>query len=208
MRVKTEAKRESILAAAAEIFLEYGFEGASMAEIAARIGGSKGTLYGYFSSKEDLFVAVMHEQGRKQFGPAFVALAGDTTDLAKTLQTFGEKAVGFFCNPSSIKTRRALISECGRSDIGKRFYEQGPKIGMLRLAAFLQRQMDLGKLRQADPALAARQLMSLLECETVAPMMLGIEEGFSKARIKTIVGRAVTTFLAAYSALPASASQR
>ena len=58
MRVRTESKREAILEAASHVFLESGFEGASMAEIAARVGGSKATLYGYFGSKEDLFVEV------------------------------------------------------------------------------------------------------------------------------------------------------
>ena len=59
MRVRTEEKRDTIVQAASEVFLELGFEGASMSQIAARVGGSKRTLYGYFGSKEDLFLAVM-----------------------------------------------------------------------------------------------------------------------------------------------------
>ncbi len=48
--MRTEAKREAILKTAAQAFVELGYERASMSEIAARVGGSKGTLYAYFPS--------------------------------------------------------------------------------------------------------------------------------------------------------------
>ena len=59
MRVKTDAKRQTILEAAAEVFRVQGFAGASMTAVAERAGGSKATLYRYFDSKEDVFIAVM-----------------------------------------------------------------------------------------------------------------------------------------------------
>ncbi|MBK6413847.1 MAG: helix-turn-helix transcriptional regulator [Sphingopyxis sp.] len=59
--VKTDARRNAILAAATDIFREVGYARASMAMISARLGGSKGTLYGYFKSKEELFGAAMME---------------------------------------------------------------------------------------------------------------------------------------------------
>lgn len=198
MRVKTAAKRDAILAAAAEVFQESGFEGASMAEISARAGGSKGTLYAYFKSKEDLFVGVMHEQAKKQLDPALDALDRDDGELGTILQAFGEKAVGFLCQTSSIQTRRMIVAESGRSDIGLRFYEEGPKRGMQRIAAFMRRQMKQGRLRRADAMLAAHQLCALLDCETVNPMLLGMETKITPARRKRLVARAVQTFLAAY----------
>ncbi|WP_343650869.1 TetR/AcrR family transcriptional regulator [Herbaspirillum sp.] len=198
MRVKTEEKRDAILAAAADVFKESGFEGASMAEISARIGGSKGTLYAYFKSKEDLFVAVTHAVAKKQIEPALETLDQETEDLESTLRVFGEKAVSFLCQESTLQTQRMILAEAGRSDIGRRFHEDGPKLGMQRIAAFMQKQMAAGRLKQADPMLATLQLCALLDCETVRPMMLGLETSISKPRIKRMVGRAVETFLAAY----------
>ena len=55
MRIKTEAMRLTLLEAATAVFLEHGFERALMSEISNRAGCSKGTLYSYFKSKEDLF---------------------------------------------------------------------------------------------------------------------------------------------------------
>jgi AcrR family transcriptional regulator len=198
MRVKTEAKRDAILDAASHVFLEAGFEGASMTEIATRIGGSKGTLYGYFSSKEELFVAVMHEAARKQFEPVFAAMNQEVDNLPKALQTFGEKSLEFLCSDRSIQARRAVIAESGRTDIGKRFYEMGPKFGMQKIAEFLGNQMDLGRLRKSDPLLAAMQLMALFECETIMPLMFGVEKTLSKARIRLAVRHALNTFFAAH----------
>ena len=47
-----DQRREAILQVAREVFFEYGYSAASMSTIAARLGGSKGTLYNYFKNKE------------------------------------------------------------------------------------------------------------------------------------------------------------
>ena len=78
MRVLTDSKRDAILQAAADIFHEQGFEGASMAGIATRVGGSKSTLYRYFSSKEELFVAVSHQAAKDQILPTLETLLAST----------------------------------------------------------------------------------------------------------------------------------
>ena len=198
MRVKTEAKREAILEAASKVFMEAGFEGASMAEISKVTGGSKATLYSYFKSKEELFVDVMHHAAHQQLDPMLSSLNQDTENLPRALQVFGEQVVGFLCSAGAIQTRRLVIAESGRSYIGQRFHEQGPKEGMQQIADFLKLQMDRGKLRQADPMLATLQLGALLECETVMPLLMGIETEMPPARIKQAVKRALQTFFTAY----------
>lgn len=207
MRVKTEAKREAIMEAASKVFLEAGFEGASMAEIAKMAGGSKATLYSYFKSKDELFVDVMHHAARQQIDPLLSALNQDNENLPKALQVFGEKMLSFLCTPGAIQTRRVVIGESGRTEIGKRFHEQGPKQGVKQIADFMQEQMTRGKLRQTDPVLVALQLNALLECETVIPLMLGIETELSPARLRLAVRRALRTFFAAYG-MPAEEATR
>src|SRR6476620_1772211 len=58
-RVRTEEKRDAIVRVAAELFEKHGYDRCSMAALSERLGGSKATLYGYFSSKEDLLRAVL-----------------------------------------------------------------------------------------------------------------------------------------------------
>lgn len=198
MRVRTESKREAILEAASQVFLESGFEGASMAEIAARVGGSKATLYGYFGSKEDLFVEVMHSAAKHHFERIFAALENDSDDLPLALQRFGERTLAVLCQESAVQARRAIIAESGRSDIGMRFFEGGPKKGTAELGRFLALQMEKGKLRQSDPIVAAHHLMALLDSETITPRLFGIEKKLTKGYIREAVGRALDTFLAGH----------
>jgi len=55
--VDKQAKRAQITQAAAEVFARKGFQGASVDDIATAAGVSKGTVYGYFENKEELFYA-------------------------------------------------------------------------------------------------------------------------------------------------------
>src|SRR5262245_3793367 len=52
-----EARRQAMLQAAGELFLEHGFEGTSVSDVVKRSGGSLATLYAWFGSKEGLFEA-------------------------------------------------------------------------------------------------------------------------------------------------------
>jgi len=200
VRVKTEAKRDAIIKAASEVFLESGFEGASMAEIAARVGGSKATLYGYFSSKEELFLEVTNSEAKQQFDPLLVALAEDTDNIRQALQRFGERTLAVLCSEKSIQARRAIIAEAGRSDIGKRFFEMGPKVGLTEISRFMEKQMSRGVLRQRDPMVAACQLFALLDAETVIARLYGVEPQLSRAQIRRAVNSAVETFIGGYGA--------
>ena len=204
MRVRTESKREAILEAASHVFLESGFEGASMAEIAARVGGSKATLYGYFPSKEDLFIEVMHDAAKRHCDRIFAALENDGDDLRLALQRFGERMLTVLCQESAVQARRAIIAESGRSDIGVRFFEGGPKKGTAELGRFLALQMEKGKLRRGDPIVAAHHLMALLDSETITPRLFGIEKKLTKGYIREAVSRALETFLGGHRPAPAS----
>jgi AcrR family transcriptional regulator len=203
MRVKTEAKRDAIVRAASEVFREMGFEGASMSEIAARAGGSKATLYGYFSSKEELFVAVIHGAAAAHFDPIFEALAKDTDDdLERALQRYGEKVLAVVSSQEITEAMRAVIAESGRSGIGRLFFEGGPSRGLEELAAFLELQMQRGRLRKADPRVAGRHLMALLDSESMMPRLLGIEGPLTRKELRESTRRAVQVFLGGYA--PAS----
>jgi AcrR family transcriptional regulator len=60
-RVLADARREHVLAAAREAFIDLGLEGASLREIARRAGYTAGAIYGYFASKEDVYAALLGE---------------------------------------------------------------------------------------------------------------------------------------------------
>ena len=60
------SKRRQILDGARKVFMDLGFDGASMGEIARAAGVSKGTLYVYFADKNRLFEAIVEEETLEQ----------------------------------------------------------------------------------------------------------------------------------------------
>jgi AcrR family transcriptional regulator len=198
VRVRTEAKRDAILEIAARAFIEMGYERASMAEISARVGGSKATLYGYFESKEQLFVEVARAVGEKHLAAAFAELDQRTAELPVALQRFGEKMMAFLSQPEALATHRMVVAEAGHSDIGRRFYEAGPARGHQAMTAYLQAAMDEGRLRAADAGIAAHHLMALFQSEIMPLRMLGLQVSTSRAQIRQAVARGLAVFLAAY----------
>ncbi|MCA9635576.1 MAG: TetR/AcrR family transcriptional regulator [Myxococcales bacterium] len=96
------AYREAILSAASEVFGRLGFHDAKMADIAAEAGVAAGTLYNYFSSKEEVFASIL-ERGQEQLFGALaevVARGGDPLDrlqeVLRTLYGFLERSGPFF----------------------------------------------------------------------------------------------------------------
>lgn len=199
MRVRTDEKRSRILATAASVFLERGFERASMSEIAARNGGSKATLYGYFRSKQELFLAVALAEGEKQVGPAFASLETGAAGVRDSLLHVGEKLIPFLLSPGAIAAHRMVISEAGRSGIGRRFYTNGRARGIALMAKFLESACAAGNIRKADFRVAAMHLLALLESERVPPVVFALErKPPSRRQIRQSTERAVDVFLAAY----------
>ncbi|CAD0318435.1 TetR/AcrR family transcriptional regulator [Xanthomonas hortorum] len=206
MRVRTEEKREAIVQAASEVFLELGFEGASMSQIAARVGGSKRTLYGYFSSKEELFVAFAKDMSDRYFDPLLRALSQSGGPVTEALQRFGEDVLIFLCAPANITSWQTIIGVSGRSDVGALFFKAGQEDGLQRFAEYLQTQVDGGLLRCDDTLLAAYQFAALLEAETLMPCLFGALKDPSPEYLREATRRAVALFLAGYGCKNAAAA--
>ena len=198
MKTKTEAKRQAILQAAAEVFRETGFERASMAEITSRIGGSKATVYNYFPSKESLFFEVMYQAKEVELETIIGALNPETDDLRQELLQFGQKLLAALYSPDAIAIRRLAIAESGQSDIGKVCFERSTAPIEKRVAEFLRKEMKRGSLRTADPGTAAVHLLSLLESEFLQRLLLGVIDSISAGAVARAVRRAVDVFLSGY----------
>src|ERR1700759_4426954 len=82
------SKRRQILDGASKVFMDLGFDGASMGEIARAAGVSKGTLYVYFADKSRLFEAIVEEEMIEQSKVAFNF--DPTRDVGITLREFGQ----------------------------------------------------------------------------------------------------------------------
>lgn len=197
MRSKCETRRQNIIEIAAEVFRESGFEAASMSEIAVRVGGSKATLYNYFNSKEELFVAVVRQFAEAHMREVFDLLDAQA-DLSSNLQAFGERFMSTLSRPDFVCIHRNLFAEAGRSSVGRLFYERGPLEGLHTLASFFQQAMTLGKLRQADPMVAAYHFLGLIKAENLERLLLGVQDQIPPTSLAPMISRAVEVFLLGY----------
>ncbi len=197
MRVKSEERRQVILDTARQLFTRKGFSDTSMSEIAKRVGGSKATLYNYFKSKEEIFAAVMESSATDNVAVAFDELSNNLP-LADSLLQFGNKYLEFLFRPEIMAIHKMALHEADRSDIGRIFYEQGPKKGWLTVTTYLDTQIEKGAVRPCDSWVAAMHLRGLLESELLFPVMLGVLDRPDKAKIAEITGRAVTAFCTLY----------
>lgn len=202
MRRKSESRRQAILEAAAQVFRELGFERTSMSEIRARTGGSKATLYNYFPSKEALFSEVMFSAAEAKFkiNNRFLEAASD--DMAAALHHFGEGMLAFMYAPDMMAARRLIIAESGRSDLGRLCYARGPKRGEAFMSGFLEAAMRAGRLRQADPRVAALHLRALLEAELFDRFQFNLAESIGEEEIRDVTARAIDIFMRAYGPRP------
>jgi AcrR family transcriptional regulator len=192
------AKRRQIMDGARDIFLAQGFDGASMGEIARHAGVSKGTLYVYFDSKEQLFQAIVEEECHTQAEQVF-ALDSADYDVEAVLLRLGKDFVRFLCIPTRVSPLRTVISIADRMpELGKRFYETGPASGIARVARYLEDQVAAGILVVPDCELAAAQFLDSCQSTTFKPLLFNSAGPPSDERINYVVGRAVRTFLAAY----------
>jgi AcrR family transcriptional regulator len=192
------AKRRQIIEGARRVFMALGFDGASMGEIARKAGVSKGTLYVYFASKEDLFQVVAHDECLAQAEQVF-ALDHADHDIETVLTRLGTAFVKFLCRPERMAPLRTIMSISERMpDVGRKFYETGPATGMGRVAAYLEAQVEAGVLDVEDVDVAAAQFLESCMATLAKPILFGFGATPTEGRINHVVGIAVRTFVAAY----------
>jgi len=191
-------KREAILGVARQVFSEDGYSAASMSHIAARLGGSKGTLYNYFRSKEELFEA--HIQDRcSGLADAIFDAPLEQGDTGKVLTALAERMLTLLLSDESTAFYRQVVSEAARNPaIGKAFYENGPKCGIGRVAEVLERARADGQIFTDDCAQAAEEFLSLLHGGLHLKRMLNIIGDLTPDEIRADAARLTRLFMRAY----------
>jgi AcrR family transcriptional regulator len=132
-----EQRRRAFLDAAADVFLEQGYEAASVNEVVRRAGGSLATLYAQFGNKDGLFQAVIEDTTVRFSEPIMVA-ADANLPLEQGLQQIGEQFLAAILRPRALAFFRVMIGE-GRKipEMLERFITTGPERVRSRVAEYL-----------------------------------------------------------------------
>ncbi|MDB5432861.1 MAG: transcriptional regulator, TetR family [Caulobacter sp.] len=198
-RLDPDTRREIILSVARDVFLEAGYAAASMATIAARLGGSKGTLYNYFKSKEELFEAVVttHCSSQQQ---RMEEIAAEGDDVRGSLKRMGQIYLDIILAEHNLAFFRLVVAEAVRSpEIGRLFYESAMMGSTRRIADFLSRMVEAGALKLDDPALAAQHFMALCQSRLHKARLF---RAIPATEIDAEIEHAIDTFLAAFAVKP------
>lgn len=194
--------RQAILDAATTVFLEKGYKGTSMDEVAAVAAVSKQTVYKNFTDKRSLFTEIIH-RGLDRIDDLFSDVAGSlavTEDLEGDLTALARQFVANLTQPRLLQLRRLVIAEADRfPELGRSYYERGPEHVHALLAASFSKLADRELLTLDDPTLAANHFTWLITSIPVNRVMFcGSGEHFTQAELDRFADEAVRVFLAAY----------
>ena len=196
-----DARRHAILETAREVFMEDGLAAASMSAIAARVGGSKGTLYNYFPSKEELFAAVIRNECDLKQGALFDSLEAEGEDVEAVLREVGRRYTHLVVSEQAILLSRMVIAESTRlPELGRTLYEAGPKRGRVRLTAYVESQMRAGRLRTGDAERMVDQYCEMCLSPLYRQRLMNVIAPPSDEVVCATVDAALTVIMAAYRA--------
>jgi TetR/AcrR family transcriptional repressor of mexJK operon len=199
---RSARKRRAILEAATTVFLNNGYLGTSMDEIAARAGVSKQTVYKHFADKERLFVEIVTNTVNEISDAVYeeVLNLADSGDIEADLRDLARRLLEGVMQPRLLQLRRLVIGEASRFPaLGRTFYERGPGRTVAALATAFERLAARGVLRLEDADLAAAQFNWLIMSAPLnQAMLLGSDEPPPPADLKRHADSGVSVFLAPY----------
>ena len=205
---RSDDRRAAMLAIARAAFLREGYSAASVSEIAAKVGGSKATLYSYFPSKRDLFAAVIEEEVRLMLAPLF-EMSETQGDVRTVLERFARRFLDMLLSEDTVAFYRLVVAESARfPEIGQAAYHIGVQHGLDRLADYFLAAMERGELRRTEASVAVAQFMDLCAGELHRKRLFGVVGVDDRDEVEKQARNAVATFLAAYGANEPSRAAR
>lgn len=193
------AKRRQILDGAKRCFLAQGFEAASMNDITAEAGVSKGTLYVYFSDKEDLFGELIERERTELF-----SFARDLLDAAPTtregLIIYGKTLTRRLTSDHVIRAQRMVLGVVERMPgLGRKFFGGERFTPLTILMDWLEPRAAAGELQIPDLELAARQFLDLSMAGLHKQRLFGnLDHEPTEAELDRVVQSAADMFLSYY----------
>lgn len=188
------ARREAILEAAFDLFVETGYSGSSMDALADAADSHKRELYRLFASKKDLFREAIAHRCRQRFGGP----DQPDDDVAPTvyLTHFGHRLIELIVSPRTVGLQRALIADLDRH----------PRLGAWLLEAAMTTTADVlspklrqwhrqGRMRVPDPRASAVEFIELVGARFSLRALLGAAPPPSKREIARHLNAAIEIFL-------------
>jgi AcrR family transcriptional regulator len=198
-RLKPKAKEQEVLDVATEYFLRHGYDGASINEMARSSGISKESIYRYFSSKQQLFEAVIGRElveYRRSLHRLDVTLR--SMELRAALVMVAEAILAIITTDRTMALRRLIFDEATRSpEVGRHYYKIGAGQAYTVLESVLETHVhesdfDIPTLARHFAALLCWRMTLERQCavrsqptqEEIAELSAAVVDDFTKAFLK------------------------
>jgi len=180
------------------MFLEVGYGVATIDEVIRRVGGSKGTVYAYFGSKEALFRAVIDSIVGEIFRP-LPDIDVSSLNVRETLILVAEQQMETMLSERHIALARLVAAEAARfPEISRAYYEHGPARGHATLEQYFERQVANGSLNLPNVRRAADYFWGMLLHRSTLRRLYNIEPPPSAEKIRSESTAVVDAFLTLY----------
>ena len=191
---QAQQRHAELLDSALDLFLEKGFEQATIDAIAASVGMTKRTVYARYENKAALFKAAVQRSIERLIVPPATLQALETGDIAATLAAVARLRVAQVMTPAGLKLQRIINTESYRfPEIFIMAYEQNTRPVIEFLAALLQRETVAGTLCVTDPTRAATVFLSMVVSGPVRVIVSG--NRLTRAEIEDRLQFAIRLFL-------------
>jgi TetR/AcrR family transcriptional repressor of mexJK operon len=161
-RAQAEQRHAQLLDRALDMFLEYGYELATIDEMIGSIGMHKNTVYSLYTDKKALFRATIERAIQRWKQPVEALRAVETDDLEATLIALARLLIRNTASPIALKLQRIIIAESFRvPEITQMFWEKGFQPSFEVLADLLARRARQGEIVADEPDLIAYGFLTL-----------------------------------------------
>tara|TARA_R110000803_G_scaffold46841_1_gene98162 strand:- start:216 stop:863 length:648 start_codon:yes stop_codon:yes gene_type:complete len=190
-----DRRRAAFIAAAREVFLEQGYEAASMSDIVLRAGGSLSTLYSQFGDKQGLFLAMLDERIRLITASMGVELSAHAP-VADGLRRIGQQFTSKLLEPESLEMYRLILGLARKfPEIPREFVRRGPDRLRQALADYLIDRVDAGEIQIEDPYRAASLFLEMARAGLVNRALMDDDIRPTPKEIEASVDLVVDMFL-------------
>jgi AcrR family transcriptional regulator len=198
---RAELRRAAFLKAARDVFLEFGYEQANMAEIVRRAGGSLSTLYAQFGGKKGLFEAMIDSRVEQLTEQMHVELAAHAP-LREGLRRIGEAFLIRQTQPESLDVMRLMVAQSKKfPEIAETWSKRAPEAVRKALATYLEDRAKAGEIRIENYDMAASVYFDLVRSRMQFRALLLPTYQPTEQEIRDTVDRAVKVFLGGIEAL-------
>ncbi len=199
-RPKDLVKRQAILVAAKDLFLQLGYEGSSMDAIAQEAGVSKLTVYNHFKDKENLFVAAIEHHGDTLLPPLDFDLKADMR-IETALYNISVRFQSITYSKEGLELHRLMCSMTQQNpQLVHNFFNAGPARVLKHMTRLLQQANQQHKLATPNSKLAAERFLSLFCGHQHMRVLFEIEAAPSEEQQQQLAHQHIAFFMQAYAA--------